>query len=71
MRGQPAASPARPALVLVLQSVEGLSDRQTADAVRGRIDWKYALGLDLLGLSYILVTCALALIKTVIAAFPF
>jgi transposase len=31
----------------VLQYVEGLSDRQAADAVRGRIDWKYALGLEL------------------------
>src|SRR5262249_29067788 len=27
--------------------VEGLSDRQAADAVRGRIDWKCALGLEL------------------------
>src|SRR5512142_2375583 len=45
--GQPAASPARLALVSVLQYVEGLSDRQAADAVRGRIDWKYALGLEL------------------------
>jgi transposase len=47
IRGQPAASPARLALVLVLQYVEGLSDRQAADAVRSRIDWKYALGLEL------------------------
>ena len=31
----------------MLQFVEGLSDRQAADAVRGRIDWKYALGLEL------------------------
>jgi transposase len=46
-RGQPAASPARLALVSVLQYVESLSDRQAADAVRGRIDWKYALGLEL------------------------
>ena len=46
-RGQPAASPARLALVLVLQYVEGLSDRQAADTVRGHIDWKYALGLEL------------------------
>src|SRR3954454_24181199 len=46
-RGQPAASPARLATVSVLQYVEGLSDRQAADAVRGRIDWKYALGLEL------------------------
>lgn len=46
-RGQPALSPGRLALVTVLQFVEGLSDRQAADAVRGRIDWKYALGLEL------------------------
>src|SRR5712664_952203 len=45
--GQPAEAPARLALVLVLQFAEGLADRQAADAVRGRIDWKYALGLDL------------------------
>jgi transposase len=31
----------------VLQFVENLSDQQAADAVRGRIDWKYLLGLDL------------------------
>ena len=35
VRGQPAAAPWRLALVSVLQFVEGLSDRQTADAVRG------------------------------------
>jgi transposase len=46
-RGRPAWSPARLALVLVLQFAEGLTDRQAADAVRGRIDWKYALGLEL------------------------
>jgi transposase len=27
--------------------MEGLSDRQAADAVRERIDWKYALSLEL------------------------
>jgi transposase len=43
-RGRPAVSPARLALVLVLQFAEGLSDRQAADTVRGRIDWTYALG---------------------------
>jgi transposase len=37
-RGQPAT---------VLQFAEGLSDRQAAHAVRGGIDWKYALGLEL------------------------
>ena len=45
--GQPAESPARLALVTVLQYVENMTDRQAADAVRGRIDWKYALGLEL------------------------
>ena len=39
--------PGQLAFVSVLQYVEGLSDRQAADAVRGRIDWKYALGLEL------------------------
>jgi transposase len=34
-------------VVTVLQYVEGLTDRQAADAVRERIDWKYALGLEL------------------------
>ena len=35
------------ALITVLQFMEELSDRQAADAVRGRIDWKYLLGLEL------------------------
>src|SRR6184192_3303025 len=46
-RGQPAETPWRLALVCVLQFLEGLSDRQAADAVRGRLDWKYLLGLEL------------------------
>lgn len=46
-RGQPAEAPWRLALVLGFQFAEDLSDRQAADAVRSRIDWKYALGLDL------------------------
>ena len=46
-RGQPAEAPGRLALASVLQFVENLSGRQAADAVRGRIDWKYALGLSL------------------------
>ena len=37
--GQPAAAPARLALVTVLQVAEGRSDRQAAEAVRSRIDW--------------------------------
>jgi len=46
-RGQPAETPWRLALVSILQYVEGLSDRQAAEAVRARIDWKYALSLAL------------------------
>lgn len=47
VRGRPAESPWRLALVTVMQFAEGLSDRQAAEAVRARIDWKYALGLEL------------------------
>jgi transposase len=46
-RGRPAEAPWQLALVCVFQFLEGLSDRQAAEAVRSRIDWKYALGLDL------------------------
>ena len=46
-RGQPAYAPWRLALVTLLQFREGLSDRQAAEAVRGRIDWKHLLALDL------------------------
>jgi transposase len=46
-RGQPAETPWRLALVTVLQFAENLSDRRAAEAVRGRIDWKYLLGLEL------------------------
>jgi transposase len=45
--GQPAEAPWRLALVTLMQFMEDLTDREAADAVRGRIDWKYALGLDL------------------------
>jgi transposase len=45
--GQPAESPARLALVTILQFMENLTDREAADAVRSRIDWKYLLGLEL------------------------
>jgi transposase len=45
--GQPAEAPWRLALVTIMQFAQGLSDQQAADAVRGRIDWKYALGLEL------------------------
>ncbi len=46
-RGQPAQEPWRLALVTLMQYAEGLTDRQAADAVRTRIDWKYALSLEL------------------------
>ncbi len=45
--GHSAISPAKLALITVMQFAQGLSDRQAADAVRGRIDWKYALGMEL------------------------
>ncbi len=45
--GQPAIPPWQLALVTVMQFRENLSDRQAADAVRSRIDWKYLLGLEL------------------------
>jgi transposase len=45
--GQPGWSPWRLALVTVMQFAENLSDRQAAEAVRARLDWKYALSLDL------------------------
>lgn len=46
-RGRPAESPGCLALVTVLQFAENLTDRQAANSVRGRIDWKYLLGLEL------------------------
>jgi len=45
--GQPGYSPWRLGLVLIMQFLEDLSDRQAAEAVRTRIDWKYLLGLEL------------------------
>jgi transposase len=45
--GQPAEAPWRLALVTIMQFAENLTDRQAAEAVRGRIDWKYTLGVDL------------------------
>jgi transposase len=46
-RGQAAVAPGRLAIVTLLQFAEGLPDRQAADAVRSRIEWKYLLGLEL------------------------
>jgi len=34
-------------LVLIFQAMEGLSDREAVEAVQARMDWKYALHLDL------------------------
>lgn len=44
--GQPALAPWRLALVTLLQFVEGLSDRQAADAMRRCVDWIYLLVLQ-------------------------
>ncbi|MCA9838547.1 MAG: IS1182 family transposase [Trueperaceae bacterium] len=46
-RGKPAEAPWRLAIVTILQFAEDYSDREAADAVRSKIDWKYALGLEL------------------------
>jgi transposase len=46
-RGQPAYAPWKLALVTVFQFMENLTDRQAADAVRSRLDWKYCLSLEL------------------------
>ncbi len=45
--GRPGLSPAQLATVCVLQFLLGLSDRQAAEAVRCRIDFKYALAMEL------------------------
>ena len=45
--GPPTYAPWRLALVTVLQFRENLADRQAAEAVRARMDWKYLLGLAL------------------------
>jgi transposase len=46
-QGQAGVSPGMLAMVTIMQFMEGLTDRQGAEAVRSRIDWKYALGLPL------------------------
>ena len=46
-REQSAEAPWRLAMITIMQYIEGLTDRQAADAVRARIDWKYALSLEL------------------------
>src|SRR5262247_4922425 len=46
--GPPGLPPWRLALVTIMQFRENLADRQAAEAVRARIDWKYLLGLELM-----------------------
>jgi transposase len=50
--GQPALAPWRLALVTMFQFMEGLTDRQAAEAVGDRLAWKYALSLDLTDLGF-------------------
>src|SRR5438105_11944066 len=45
--GQPGLPPWRLALVTIMPFRENLADRQAAEAVRARIDWKYLLSLEL------------------------
>ena len=45
-RGRPAEAPWRLALVTVFQAMENLTDRQAAQMVALRMDWKYALSLE-------------------------
>lgn len=45
--GRSGVPPGVLAMVCVLQEMEDLTDRDAADAVRVRLDWKYALGLGL------------------------
>lgn len=46
-KGERGVPPEILASVTVLQYIEGLSDREAAEQVRGRIDWKYLLGLEI------------------------
>ncbi|MDV3348611.1 IS1182 family transposase [Leptothoe sp. LEGE 181152] len=50
--GQSAIPPWRLALVTIMQFRENLSDRQAAEAVRSRIDWKYLLRLELTDIGF-------------------
>lgn len=50
--GRAAEAAWRLALVTVLQFAEDLPDREAADAVRDRIDWKYALGFELTDIGF-------------------
>lgn len=46
-RGRAAQAPWRLTLITVMQALEGLTDRQAAEAVLTRLDWRYALSLPL------------------------
>lgn len=46
-QGRAAEAPGNLAIILVMQHLEGLSDREAAEQVGARIDWKYMLGLEL------------------------
>lgn len=46
-QGQPGIAPWRLALIQIFAYMEDLSDERAADGVRSRIDWKYALSLEL------------------------
>jgi transposase len=47
VRGRPGISPGQLMMASVLQFSENLTDRQAAEAVRDRMTWKYAPGLEL------------------------
>ena len=47
VRGRPGISPGQLMMASVLQFSEDLTDRQAAEAVRDRMTWKYAPGLEL------------------------
>jgi transposase len=45
-RGKAAYPPWRMAFITIFQFIENLSDRKTVESIRARIDWKYALSLE-------------------------
>jgi transposase len=45
--GQLAEQPWRLAVMSIMQYMESYTDRQTAEAMKTRIDWKYTLSLEL------------------------
>lgn len=46
LEGHPGLPPWRLALITIRPCREHLTDRQAAEAVRARMDWKYLLGLE-------------------------